>query len=129
MLSDGFEFIHLSKIKKIKKNSVSELYLGDALDYLNYDEGLILLQEIATKLIHGGRLYIQAYDAKCLSASLVYNSINNAIYKNLLFNNGAKKNIYTLSEMKDILKSVIGGKINKCKFINGMQYYIEYTND
>lgn len=126
---DNFEFVHLSKIKKIKKHSVSELYIGDILDYISDDDGALLLKELPNKLTKGGKLYIQAYDAKCLSSALTHNNINNTIYRNLLFNNGAKKNIYTMSEIKDLLRSTVNGKINKCKFINGLQYYIEYINE
>lgn len=123
VMLDNFEFMSVSKIKKIKKNSIDEIYIGDLLDYLSSDDGLIILQEIVTKLTSGGKLHIQSSDAKCLASALLYNNINITIYKGLLFNN--KKNIYTLTEIKNILSGIQNIKISKCKFINAIQYYIE----
>ena len=123
VMLDNFEFMSVSKIKKIKKNSIDEIYIGDLLDYLSSDDGFIILQEIVTKLTAGGKLHIQSSDAKCLASALLYNNINIAIYKGLLFND--KKNIYTLTEIKNILSGIQNIKISKCKFINAIQYYIE----
>lgn len=123
MMLDNFEFVSVSKIKKIKKNSVDEIYIGDLLDYLSSDDGLVILNEIISKLVSGGKLHMQSSDAKCLASALLYNNINITIYKGIIFNN--KKNIYTLTEIKNILTNIPNIKISKCKFINAIQYYVE----
>ena len=58
------------------------------------------------------------------NSSLIYNNINSSIYKNILFNNN-KKNIYSLGELKNIIGGIPGLKIDKCRFVNAIQYYIE----
>lgn len=120
---DNFEFHNISKIKKIKKKSVQEIYIGDLLDYFSDEEVPLLLVEIISKLTTNGKLHIQSYDTRCLVSALVYNNINTSIFKNLIFNAG-KKNIHTLGEIKRLLDDN-NIKLNKCKYMNAIQYYIE----
>lgn len=121
---EKFEFYDLNDIKKIRRSSIDEIYIGDVLDYLDDDNTLILLHDIHLKLRKGGKLYIQSNDSKCVAAALIYDNINSKIYKNIVFSY-QKKNIFTLTEIKRIIGSIEGLKIDKCKFLNGVQYYIE----
>lgn len=123
IMVDGFEFTNFSKIKKIKKTSIDEIYIGDLLDYFDNESCSVILLEIMNKLKDGGKLYIQSFDAKCLASSLVYGNINTVAFKNLLFG-ASKKNIFTLNDLKGIIENS-NIKITKCRFINAMQYYIE----
>lgn len=124
ILIDNFEFVSISKIKKIKKNSADKIYISDLLDHISDSETTIILNEICSKMTSGGKLYIQSSDSNCLASSLIYNNINSDIYKKILFNNN-KKNIYSLGELKNIIGGIPGLKIDKCRFVNAIQYYIE----
>lgn len=122
---EGFDFFDVKQLKKIKKKSVEEIYIGDLLDYIDQDNCASLLAEIISKISSGGKLYIQGIDAKALASAFVYNHINIDIYKNLLYNN--KTNIHTLGYLRNLLSRFGGIEISKCRYINNMQYYIEYV--
>jgi len=125
---DGFEFVDVKKIKKIKNKSVKECFIGDLLDYIKDDKALILLKEIVAKLCDNGKLYIQSNDANSLCLAMTLNHINLPILKNMLFLVD-KKNIYNIIEIKKIIDQTKGLSIDKYRFINNIQYYIECTKD
>jgi len=121
---EKFEFFDLNNIKKIRRSSVDEIFIGDLLDYLDDENAITLLNNLCLKIKKNGKLYIQSNDAKCLCAALIYDNINTKIYKNILFSY-QKKNIFTLNEIKRMIRSIDSLGIEKCKFLNGVQYYIE----
>lgn len=121
---DKFEFFELKDIKKIRRSSIDEIFIGDLLDYLDDDSAIIILNDLCLKLKKGGKLYLQSNDVKCVAAALIYDNINTKIYKNIIFSY-QKKNIFTLSEIKRMLNSIESLSIERCKFLNGVQYYIE----
>jgi len=125
---DGFEFYDAKKIKKIKKNSVEQIYVGDLFDYLADNEVLEYIDEIIFKLPKNGKLIIQSIDPRCLASELLYNNMHIGIYKNLLYGLG-KKNTHTLGEIKKIILSSGHMKIDQCRFVNNVQYYVECIKD
>lgn len=125
---DGFEFYDAKKIKKIKKDSIEKIYVGDLFDYLLDDEILQYCDEIILKLSKNGKLIIQATDPKCLASSLLYSNMHTGIYKNILYGFG-KKNIHSLGEIKKLVLSSNQMKIDECRFINEIQYYLECSKN
>lgn len=121
---EKFEFFELKDIKKIKRNSIDEIFIGDLLDYADDDNATVVLNEISLKLKKGGKLYLQSNDTKCVAAALLYDNINTKIFKNIIFSY-QKKNIFTLTEIKKMLSTIELLNIARCRFLNGVQYYIE----
>lgn len=122
---EGFEFFDLKQIKKIKKASISEIYIGDLLDYIDIDNENQIISEIINKLSPKGKLHVQGVDAKSLASYLIYNNINVELYRNILYNNN-KKNIHTLGSLKNLLSFYGNLQLNKARYINNIQYYVEY---
>jgi hypothetical protein len=122
---EGFDFFDIKQFKKVKKKSVEEIYIGDLLDYIDQDNCAALLADIISKISKNGKLFIQGIDAKALASAFVYNHINIDIYKNILYNN--KVNIHTLGSLRNFISGFGELEISKCKYINNMQYYIEYV--
>lgn len=122
----NYEFIKVSDfLKKTKKETVSEIFINDLLDYYIDNERIDLIKEIVSKLDKNGKLYIQATDPKLLSSSYLYGQIDINIFKAMIFGGGNKKNITNISDIRNIINSINNIKINEIKFINAIQYYIE----
>lgn len=122
----NYEFIKLSDfLKKTKKETVSEIFISDLLDYYIDSERTDLIKEIISKLDKNSKLYIQGTDPKLLSSSYLYGQIDINIFKAMIFGNGNKKNITNISDIRNIINSIDNMKINEIKFINAIQYYIE----
>lgn len=120
---DGFEFYNASDIDKLKENSISEILLQDFLDFNNDHDNNKILSDIVNKLKVGGILHIQSLDLRSLCNSLVYSQIDDNTFKAIVFGNG-KTNLYSIPQIKELIKQT-NLKINKIKFLNGLQYYIE----
>lgn len=123
--AEGFEFYDASKIDKIKENSLEEIIIQDLLEYFSDNDYIKILINIVSKLKPDGKLHIQGTDANSLCCGVAYSQIDVMTFKALLF--GANKsNIFSLTQLKtqieDNIKSI---DINKIKFLNGLQYYIE----
>ena len=123
---DGFEFVNIEKIDKIKNNIYEEIIIQDVLEYHSDNNAVILLQKIASKLQTGGKLHIQGLDSKALCYGVVYSQLDVEAFKNFVFGSG-KNNIYTINQIKGFIKNQAGEllSINKIKFLNGLQYYVE----
>lgn len=118
-----FEFHSINDIKKLKNESAKEIAIQDLLEY--YEDKYVnsLLNEIVSKLENNGKLHIQGMDIRSLCSSFVYGQIDTIAFKSLIINN--KKNIYSISQIKNSIKQINGLEISKIKFINGLQYYLE----
>lgn len=126
---DSFDFVDVNKIDKIKDSSYEEIIIQDLLEYYNDSNAMLLLNKIVSKIKPGGKLHIQGLDSKALCYGVVYSQVDTMTLKMLLFGAG-KSNVYTLSQIKSLISSEIARiKINKIKFLNGLQYYIEYIKD
>lgn len=121
---EKFEFFDIKDIKKIRRSSIDEIFIGDLMDYADDENTTALLNEISLKLKKGGKLYLQSNDTKCVASALIYDNINTKIFKSIIFSY-QKKNIFTLAEIKRMLSSIESINIAKCRFLNGVQYYIE----
>lgn len=122
-----YTFVHFTKIDKIKNSSVSEIFIQDLLEYI--DASLDIRQFILvlmSKLQQNGKIYIQGNDVYNITAALLYKQINILTFKNLVYGFG-KKNILSFKELKNLLNDMSDGTITQSKFINGLQYFIEYT--
>lgn len=122
---EEFEFFDASKIDKIKDNSVQEIAIQDLLEYFSDTESIRILVKIVSKLKPKGKLHIQGTDANSLCCGVAYSQIDIMTFKALLF--GAKKNnIFSISQIKKSIENNLNElEINKIKFLNGLQYYIE----
>ena len=80
---------------------------------------------IASKLKSKGKLHLQGTDANSLCCGVAYSQLDIMTFKTLLF--GAKKNnIFNVTQIKKSIENYIKDvEINKIKFLNGLQYYIE----
>lgn len=121
---EEYEFFNIEKLKKIKKQSIGEFYISDVLDYILENDKINVFRSIVDKIEDGGKCYIQGTDARLLSEAFIYNQINIQTYKNILYYN-SKCNIHTLGQLKDFISIFPDIKIDKIKFINGIQYFIE----
>lgn len=122
---DNFEFYPLGKIHKIKNESLEEVIIQDALEYFNDSDAVMILNTIISKLENGGKLHIQGLDSKALCYGVVYSQVDISTFKVLVYGIG-KTNIYTISQVKNLIASLSAHiSINKIKFLNGLQYYIE----
>lgn len=119
-----FEFLSFDKIDDIDLNSVEAIYIHDFLDYVDENSLNKTIRILRSKLINGGKLYIQGTDIKSASAALLYGQINSKIYKSMIYGIG-KKSTYTTSDIKEILSDIDGIKILSINYINASQYYIE----
>ena len=122
---EGFEFFDVSKINKIKAMSLEEVIIQDLLEYFSDSEAVQLLVNIASKLKSKGKLHLQGTDANSLCCGVAYSQLDIMTFKTLLF--GAKKNnIFNVTQIKKSIENYIKDvEINKIKFLNGLQYYIE----
>lgn len=119
-----FEFLSFDKIDDIELNSAEAIYIHDFLDYVDENSLNKTIRILRSKLINGGKLYIQGTDIKSASAALLYGQINSKIYKSMIYGIG-KKSTYTTSDIKEILSDIDGIKILSINYINASQYYIE----
>jgi hypothetical protein len=122
---EGFQFYDINKLNKIKDLSLEEIVIQDLLEYFSDMEFIDVLSKITNKLKPAGKLHIQGTDANSLCCGVAYSQIDIETFKILLF--GAKKsNIFGLSHLKKHIENNLTNlSINKIKFINGLQYYIE----
>ena len=119
-----FEFISLEKIDNIEACSIESIYIHDLLDYIEEKDLNKTIRILKSKLIDGGKLYIQGTDIKSASAALLYGQINTIVYKSMIYGIG-KKSTYTTSDIKELLLEIDGLKILSINYINASQYYIE----
>ena len=123
---EDYQFILLDKIeKKLKPESIDNIYIHDLLDYLNPNIVREVLKLIKSKLKKHGKLYFQGIDVKSLSSSLLYGQINLPTFRSMIYGiDFDKQSIYSISEIKNIIYD-LGLRIDRTQFINGSQYYIE----
>lgn len=119
-----FEFYNINDIKKLKTKSAKEITIQDLLEYYEDKYINILLNDIISKLDINGKLHIQGLDIRSLCGGFVYGQVDISTFKSLIMGRG-KKNIYSISQVKNILKDINNIEITKIKFINGLQYYLE----
>jgi hypothetical protein len=120
----GTKFVSASDIETVQDNSCEEIYIADLLDYVNYNEAMIILDDLVRKISLGGTLIIQSADLFLLSSAITFNDIDQQIAKMVLFNN--KKTIYNLQEIESELKNRNLDILEK-KHINIFEYYIKAT--
>lgn len=129
----NFDFLMLNEfLKKTKKSSVSEVFLYDLFDYTDQVDNLELLKSIVAKLKPGGKIYIQGTDAKLLSSAYLYGQMDIVLYRSMLFGGYAgfdKKNIFTVSDIKNLISDIDNLKFSEIKYINAIQYYVECCKD
>jgi hypothetical protein len=124
-INDEYEILDIKNIHKLKKNSVSDLYFSDVLDYLSNNQAInSLFDQIKDKLCANASIHIQGTDIQCISSALVYGQITNTIFNMVVFGEG-KRSIHSMQEIKKIILETGFLKINEIKFLNGIQYYIE----
>lgn len=123
---EDFKFYDAQKIDKLKDNSINDIFLNDLLDYNNSNDNITLLNKCIEKLKPNGKIHIQGFDTRAICHGLTYGQIDISLFKNLVFSNG-KINIHSIEEIKNILNKEYKNKlvIEKIKFLNGLQYYIE----
>lgn len=122
---DDYEVLELKNIHKMKKGSVCDLYIVDILDYFSNQERVLeLITQIKDKLSENAKVYIQGNDIRSVAASLVYGQITNIMFNLLVFGQ-EKRAMFSMSEIRQIIKSCGFLKINETKFLNGIQYYFE----
>lgn len=123
---EGFEFVNIEKIDKLKNEMYEEIIIQDVLEYHIDTNAIILLQKIVSKLRSGGKLHIQGLDSKALCYGIVYSQIDIETFKVFVFGSG-KNNIYTISQVRHFVQNSFKDilDINKIKFLNGLQYYLE----
>lgn len=125
-----FEFLSLDQIDTVSEDTAESIYIHDLLDYIDENNLNKTIRILRSKLINGGKLYIQGTDIKSASAALLYGQINDKIYKSMIYGIG-KKSTYSTSDIKEILLDIDGMKILSINYINASQYYIEciYTDE
>lgn len=123
---EGFEFVNIEKIDKLKNETYEEIVIQDVLEYHGDAGAIVLLQKIVSKLRSGGKLHMQGLDSKALCYGVVYSQIDIEAFKTFVFGSG-KNNIYTISQVKGFIQNSLKEtlNINKIKFLNGLQYYLE----
>jgi effector-binding domain-containing protein len=123
---DGFKFLELSTyLKKIKKNSSGDIFIGDLLEYFSVLETTQVLNELISKLSSESKIFIQGIDAKSVAYNFATDQIDSNMFISLLYNNGTKKTVFTFPNIKYIIKNIDGIEITNIKFINSINYYIE----
>jgi predicted SAM-dependent methyltransferase len=118
----GTDFVSSSEINTINNNSCEQIYIGDLLDYLNYNEAMVILDILVDKLALSGSICIQSADLFLLCSAVVFNDIDQQVSKLVLFNN--KKTIYNMSEIQTELNNRNLEIVEK-KYINIFEYYIK----
>jgi len=122
---EGFEFYDVSKLDKIKDSYLDEVIIQDLLEHFPDTESIPILRKIISKIKQNGKIHIQGTDANALCCGVAYSQIDIMTFKSLLFGNN-KINIFNLAQLKKQIQDNIKNiDINKIKFINGLQYYIE----
>lgn len=120
----GFEFCSLEDIDKIKNNSATEIFIYDLLEYIPYEDLFTVYQEILKKLAKNGIIHIHGTDLRSLCLSVLDGQINSGVFRSILFGYH-KRNIMSISDIKLFIGSYPNLVIQKIKFLNGLQYYIE----
>jgi hypothetical protein len=122
---EDFNFFDVSKLDKIKESSLQEVIIQDLLEYFTDAEFVAILSKIVSKLKRGGKLHIQGIDAHSLCCGVAYSQIDMLAFKAMLFSTN-KNNIFSITQIKQTIENQITNiEINKIKFLNGLQYYIE----
>lgn len=123
---NDFEFIEVQKLGKIKDNSLTEIIIQDLLEFNDHNTNTAILNKVLSKLKSGGILHIQGLDIKAMCYGVVYSQIDTIAFKTLVFGQG-KNNIYTIAQIKKLITNEMNNlfDIQKIKFMNGLQYYIE----
>lgn len=122
-----FNFLSVDKLETLDNNSVQEFFLLDLLEFFEDNHIDQFLSVIYSKLINNGKLIIQGLDAYNLCSSMVYKQIDLDTFRALIFSFG-KKNIFNIARLDSFIKSN-GFSIEQKKFINGLQYYVQYIKN
>jgi hypothetical protein len=121
---NDFEFYEISKLNKLKDNSISEVLIYDLLEYINYVDIYEIFKTITEKVVVDGKIHIQGTDLKSLCLAVLDSQIDSNIFRSILFGLN-KKNIMSLNDTRKLIDSFSNITVNKIKFLNGVQYYIE----
>lgn len=120
-----FEFITPETFtKKIKNNSCAEIFIGDLFDYMSLDDISNFLDTIISKLSDKGKIMIQSVDARSLCYSFAIDQADLNLFNAMAYGNG-KQRLSTLSQIRNIVNTKNQIKVQKIKFINGINFYIE----
>jgi hypothetical protein len=122
---NDFDFCSIENIESIENNSASEIFIQDILEFFTDQDIVDIIKEIEVKLISGGKLYVQGIDAYSICVSMVYKQIDIESFRGLVFSFG-KKNIFNLGKILEIFEENSTLKIEQKKFINGLQYFLQY---
>jgi hypothetical protein len=122
-----FSFLSVDKLETLDNNSVQEFFILDLLEFFEDNHIDYFLSVIYSKLTNNGKLIIQGLDAYNLCSSMVYKQIDLDTFRALIFSFG-KKNIFNIARLDSFIKNN-GFSIEQKKFINGLQYYMQYTKN
>ena len=118
----GFTYESIQNLSNLIDSSYEEIYIGDLLDYIDYNESMALLDLIKNKLNSGGAIIVQSSDLYALSSAVVFGDIDIQTSKLVIYNE--KKSMYTMHEIETELKNRQLSIIEK-KYINIFEYYIK----
>jgi len=120
------EFVHIDRFlkKKSKNKNVNSVFIGDLLEYFDYDDASIVISDILNKLEPGTTLIIQGIDSKSICQSFGSDELLPPIFNMLIYGKG-KKSIFTFPTIKYIVESKENLEVSKIKFLDSIHYYIE----
>lgn len=125
---NGFTFYDFNKINKIKEKSLDEIFIYDLLEYIKYGDLSEVVEVISNKLTKNGILHIQGTDMKSLCLAVVDSQLDSNIFRSIVLSPN-KKNLMSFNEIRTFIDGFNNIHINKIKFINGLQYYIECSKN
>lgn len=123
-----FIFVGFDNIDSIKEDSAQAIYVYDLFDYISENSINKTIRHLRSKLLVGGKLYIQGTDIQSAAVSLVYGQIDINMFKNIIYGMG-KKSTYDISYIRNIITNINGIKIISIMYVNASQYYIECVRD
>lgn len=115
---------NITVLSGISESSADEITAINVLQYIGINQLQLTIRLWISKLIKGGRLYIESTDSNMLGTLMAFNNIQVNEFNNLLYSQEDKYiALYNLTVLNDILSSE-NMQITQ-KGYNGYNFYIE----
>lgn len=122
IIPSGLEYINIEELVNSSNTKFETIVIADTLDYVQYNQAMVLLDNLIDKLDNGGKLIIQGPDLYQLCSAGCFQDIDIDTIKLILFN--GKQNVFTNYDIQKELEAR-GIMIVEKRFINIFEYYIK----
>ena len=122
-VESGYSTIMLNQAQQLVDGSVESLYLGDVLDFVDFQQRLQVVMTLLQKVKYDGEIVISGLDALAISMSFATGTINLQQYNQVGFN--GRRSCGDTDEIIGVLKNSNFDIVRHNRHNNG--YHIQAT--